>query len=239
MSAARDLARLRSQLEARFAGAILPFPGERRQDRAGISTGIQAIDRLLPGGLPRGGLSVWTGTGTSGRTAALRTLVRHALGSGEAVGVVDARCELDASAWAELSGPLWVVRPPRASEAEGPWAAEALLRAGGFSLVVLDGGLPEPADAHRLRMLARDRDAAVLFLSEGTPSGWRPDLRLVFRTATHRGLRVGGRFLRPAAIEILSGGPRPGASREVELVHEPPNRLRTGPRAADRSTGAA
>lgn len=234
MSTAPDLNHLRALLEARFPSAI-PRPGETA--RRGIATGIGALDRLLPGGLPRGGLSVWSGAATAGRTAAVRVLVGSALERGLPVAVIDARRELDASAWAELPGALWMARPPCPSPAEGAWAAEALLRSGAFALLVLDGVLPEATEAHRLRSLARDRDTALLCSAPEEPSGWRADVRVLFRSGPGRGLRAGGYWIRAARLAVVAGA-RPG-EREVELVHEPPHRLRADPRAPDRTPGAA
>src|SRR4051812_47062385 len=84
VSAAADLTRLRGELERRFGSAILPRPGERAAEaRAGFRTGVDALDALVPEGIPRGLLTLWTGEATSGRTAALRSTVLAACGRGE------------------------------------------------------------------------------------------------------------------------------------------------------------
>lgn len=234
-----ELARLRAELEARFGSAILPAGGAMSGEaRPGFGPGVLPLERMLPGGVPRGALSLWVGTGTSGRTAAVRALVERACVEGERVAVVDAGRALDASFGATAAGPLpglWVVRPPEGGrEREGAWAAEALLRAGVFALVVLDGCLPEQAEAHRLRALARERDAALLVsldAGEGGIMGWRADVRLEFRRQEGTGLMPGGRFRGRA---WLSGERAGGREREVELVYEPADCLRPGAPAVDR-----
>jgi hypothetical protein len=242
VSAAPDLRILRAALEKRFGSALVPAPG-RAPDRAvpGFRTGIAAIDRLLPGGVPRRAVTHWAGEVTAGRTAALRRLVEAALRETR-VAVVDAALTLDAGDWCGADdGPLaglWVARPPAAGRAdEGAWAAEALLRSGAFGLVVLDGGVPVPAEVHRLRALARETDAAVLVSTPaGGAAGWRADLRLEFRRVPRPapGLCPGARYRRPAAVRLEKGSGGENGEREMELVHEPPDRLRALAFAPDR-----
>src|SRR5687767_10687679 len=166
-AAAPDLDLLRAKLEARFGTAIVPLPGQApSREVPGFRTGIAAVDALLPEGVPRRALTLWTGEATSGRTAAVHALVtgacRQAL-----VALVDAGCTLDAAAWCGPGGRsapgLWVARPREPGRAgEGAWVAETLLRTGAFGLVVLDGPLPAAVEVHRLRALAREVDAAML-----------------------------------------------------------------------------
>jgi hypothetical protein len=233
MSTAPELIRLRAELASRFGDAILPagLPARREEARPGLRVGVQAIDALLPGGVPRGAVSLWVGEGTSGRTAALRSLVERAGGAGAVVGVVDAGRTLDASFGSGVEG-IWVARAPSGREREGPWAAEALLRAGVFDLVVLDGWVPEAAQAHRLRALARERDAALVVSAVGAGApGWRADTRLEFRRGRGGGMEPGGRF---RGRSVLRGERTDGREREVELVHDPADRLRPGAPSADR-----
>jgi hypothetical protein len=242
VSAAPDLRLLRETLEKRFGSAVLPARGTApERGGRGFRTGLAALDRLLPHGVPRGAVTHWAGEATGGRTAALRLLVERARRE-TLVAVVDAGLTLDAAGWCgEDDGPLpgvWIARPPGPDRAEeGAWAAEALLRSGAFGLVVLDGAAPAPAEVHRLRALARDASAAVLVSTAGGGApGWRADLRLEFRRAAAApgGLRAGARFRRPAAIRLEKGSGGSTGEREVELVHEPPDRLRPLPFAPDR-----
>ncbi len=244
MGAAERLDGLRRELEKRFGGVVLPRPGEEAgEERPGFRTGVDALDRLVPGGVPRGTLSLWTGEATSGRTAALRRLVEEACRAGARVALVDASRTLDAADWCgEGVSPagLWVARPPDAGRAgEGAWAAEALLRTGAFDLVALDGALPAPPQAHRLRALAREADAALVVCAQGEDPGWRADLKVEFhRAPAGWGLRPGARFRRRAGARVAKGWGIRHGEREVELVHEPSHRLRPGPRVADRRPAA-
>jgi hypothetical protein len=242
MSAAVELEQLRAKLEERFGRVILPagLPGRAREVEPGFRIGVEALDRLLPGGVARNAVTLWTGEAGAGRTAALWSLVEGACGGGARVGVVDAGRTLDASfgcrAGERLEG-LWVVRAPEGGrEAEGVWAMEALLRAGVFDLLVLDGCVPDGAQGYRLRGLAREQGAALLVsvdLEGGRGAGgmgWRADARLEFRRAggVEGELSVGGSFRRRSRLRAT------GVEREVELVHEPADRLRPGAPGRDR-----
>ena len=235
MSAAVDLKLLRADLERRFGEAIVPVPGQApSRERPGFRTGVAALDALVPGGVPRRALTLWTGEATSGRTAALRVLVEAACRA-TLVAIVDATRTLDPAAWCEQDGHsapgLWVARPPADGHAEeGAWVAETLLRTGAFGLVVLDGTAPAPVEAHRLRALARETDAAVLVSSDGGGAQWRADVKLEFRrTGVVPGLRACGRFRRASGVQAAKGwGSRTG-ERKVELVHEPTDRLHPDP----------
>ncbi|HEX6909543.1 MAG TPA: hypothetical protein VF142_04090 [Longimicrobium sp.] len=243
MSAAVDLQLLRANLEKRFGEAIVPVPGQApSRERPGFRTGVASLDALVPGGVPRRALTLWAGEATSGRTAALRVLVKAACRE-TLVSIVDATRTLDPGAWCGPDGHsapgLWVARPPADGHAdEAAWVAETLLRTGAFGLVVLDGVAPAPVEAHRLRALARETDAAVLVSTDGTGAQWRADVKLEFRrTGVIPGLRAGGRFRRPSGVQAGKGwGSRTGL-REVELVHEPTHRLHPDP-GADRRAAA-
>jgi hypothetical protein len=112
--------------------------------------------------------------------------------------------------------------------------AEALLRTGAFALGVLDGAPLEAAQAHRLRALARETEAALL-VSGGKEGGWRADLRMEFdRPAAPGGLAADGRFRRRARVRMAKGwGARTG-ERDLELAHEPTHRLHPHSREPDR-----
>jgi hypothetical protein len=244
-AAAESLDRLRLELEKRFGTALRPLPGAApAPERGGFRVGVRALDQLLPQGVPRAAASLWTGPPGSGRTAAVRALVRAACREG-LVALVDATRTLDAAAWCEAGGQsapgVWVARPPAAGhEHEGAWVAEALLRTGAFGLVVLDGPVPEPTEAYRLRALARECDAALLVSSASGGSGWRADVRLDFAwgESDQGGLLHGGRFRRPAQVRLVKQPGALPAQRQVELVHEPPRREQALAFAPDRRPGA-
>lgn len=234
---------LRQVLERRFGAAILPLPGTGSPRlRPVLRTGLLPLDRLLGGGVPRGEISLWTGPAGSGRTALLHALVRNALAEQRRVGVIDAGRTLAASSWdadpAERDL-LWIARAPDcAHTADGPWVAEAMLRAGIFDLVVLDGAEPDGPAAHRLRLLAEDRDAALLISTPQAGGGWRADRSLAFSAESGPALLPGGRVRRRVRVELLKGERGRAGTAEIEIVDEPPRCLHPHS-APDRSTGRA
>src|SRR5215218_748918 len=79
-----SVAELRHALESRFPNAV-PLP-ERTVPQ--IATGIDALDRILPGGgLPRGRLSVWV-PGIGG-AAVLRSACHRTVEEGERAAWID------------------------------------------------------------------------------------------------------------------------------------------------------
>lgn len=221
---------LRQVLERRFGDAILPLPGTGTRDlRQGLRTGLLPLDRLLGGGVPRGEISLWTGPAGSGRTALLRSLVWNALSEQRRVGVIDAGRTLAAASWtttAKQGERLWIARPPdRARAADGPWIAEAMLRSGIFDLVVLDGAEPDGPAAHRLRLLAEDRDAALLISTPQGSTGWRADRSLDCSAVQGPALLPGGRLRRRIRVALLKGERGRTGAAEIEILDEPPHCL--------------
>jgi hypothetical protein len=104
-----------------------------------LPTGIAALDATLGGGLPRGRVTELAGRRSTGRTSLACAIAAHATMRGEIVGWVDPADALDPetalSTGIAPTRVLWV--RPR-TEHDGPRAAELLLGAGGFGLVVLD-----------------------------------------------------------------------------------------------------
>jgi hypothetical protein len=149
--------------------------GELRSER--LLTGLEGLDRLLGGGLPRGELVELVGRGSCGRLAALLEAVRAASGAGEVVALVDLGAGFDPQAAAELgvdlARVLWL-RPRRLAEALS--AAETAASAG-FPLVAVELGLPPvPGRAPlaawlRLARSAADHAAVVLVSSPYHLSG--------------------------------------------------------------------
>ncbi len=158
-----SLAVLRQQLAAVVAGTPSSTPG--------LPTGVAALDAMLPGGgVPRGRLTELLAPAGLGKTTIARALVAATIRGGGGVAWIDATRTLDPRDWAAESAAydaLWVVRPGESSR--GPWCADLLLRSAAFALVVLDGAPVLPrAVAVRLTQLARESDAALLLLGEGT-----------------------------------------------------------------------
>jgi len=169
-------AALLSGLGARLTRASdLASPSERRDP---IATTVPGLDRLLRGGLPRGGLVELSGRRSCGRYSIGIAALASATASGEAAALVDLGGHLDPqsaeAAGADLTRLLWV-RPTRLKEAV---ASAEMLLATGFPLVVADLGLapvrgrfvPDAAWV-RLERAARAHDAALLLLAPYRISG--------------------------------------------------------------------
>jgi hypothetical protein len=218
---------LRQQLAAVVAGTPSSTPG--------LPTGLAALDALLPGGgLPPGRITELLAAPGFGKTTIARSLVTATIRAGHCVAWIDATRTLDPRDLLHTSADaLWVVRPT--DPARAPWCADLLLRTGTFALVVLDGApvLPRVV-AVRLAQLAREADAALLLLGEGTrASEIGGALRLVMK--------------RPATVTLEKGGPHqhvllrpkhPEASHErneTPLTRRPAaHRLRAHPEIPDR-----
>lgn len=175
----------------------------------GLPTGIAPLDRALPGGLPRGKVSVLVGPPGSGRTSVGRCIVETALAGQLDVAVVDAQRTLAALDWAHLGehDGFRVVRPPRPEQAA--WCTDLLLRSGAFGLVVLDGGPTlDRTTAARLAGLARQHDAALLVLADDGAAPPSAAVRLVVRREPRRWKRL-------VVIQVEKGGLR----ERVEVPH--------------------
>jgi recA bacterial DNA recombination protein len=154
----------------------------RTAPRDTIPTRVDALDRLLHGGLPRGGLVELAGHRSTGRFSIGISALAAATSSGEAAALVDLGGHLDpqaaAAAGVELERLLWV-RPEKLKAAVA--SAEMLLSTG-FPLVVLDLGLapvrgrflPDAAWL-RLARAARSRGAALFVLAPYRISGIAAD----------------------------------------------------------------
>ncbi|MGA1308816.1 MAG: hypothetical protein ACO32Z_03550 [Gemmatimonadaceae bacterium] len=195
-----SLAALRLQIASVVAGTPSASPG--------LPTGMASLDAALPGGgIPRGRISEWLAPAGLGKTTLARALVRATLRAGFGVAWIDATRTLDPRDWAGTLDAIWVVRPP--DPARAPWCADLLLRSGAFTLVVLDGGpvLPRPI-AVRLAQLARESDAVLLLLGDGTRAtdgGAALRLRLARRGSAGRCVAMvekGGAHSHPVVLEI-------------------------------------
>jgi len=137
---------------------------------ARLPTRLAPLDDLLDGGLPRGRLSELAGGRSTGRTALACAIAAGATRAGEIVGWIDPEDALDpdaaAAAGLVLERTLWV-RPRQLDEAVR--AADLLLAAGGFGLVVLDvAETPPDARTHwtRLARTAERSRTALLVVSK-------------------------------------------------------------------------
>ncbi|MFN0099041.1 MAG: hypothetical protein ACKVS7_10235 [Gemmatimonadaceae bacterium] len=232
-----SIAVLRQQLAAVVAGTPSSTPG--------LPTGFFLLDAMLPGGgIPRGRLTELLAPAGAGKTTIARALVTATIRGGGGVAWIDATRTLDPRDFtpagtltmAEVDA-LWVVRPGEPSR--GPWCADLLLRSGAFALVVLDSAPVLPrAVAVRLTQLARESDAALLLLGEGTRAsevGGALRLRLSHPTKPHSGApRSPGAAAQRIIATLEKGGPYTQVELEVSRGHGIARRLCTHPEIPDR-----
>lgn len=157
----------------------LPSVAESRDPRP---TGLPDLDRLLAGGLQRGGVVELIGRRSSGRHSIGLAALAGTTSAGEAAALVDLGDHLDPqaaeAAGVDLTRVLWV-RPRRVKEA---LAAAEMLLATGFSLVVADLGihprgtrfLPDAVWV-RLARSAQSHGASLLLLTPWRLSGIAAD----------------------------------------------------------------
>jgi hypothetical protein len=160
---------------------------------AALATGIEALDRLLPGnGLPRGQLTVWRPGG--GATAVLRAACVSTVGRGERAAWVDTGGQIPGDDWP--TGPL-LVRP--AGPGEALECAEELARCGGFGLVVLGVGAREiPV---RLGRAIREGGGVLVAVSPDVSQG---RLRFESRLMAEAWSWKDGPFGEPSQVESAS-----------------------------------
>lgn len=245
-----------SGLATRPAGlALLSGPGAKlhvasslpsRKERASpLPTGLDAVDRLLGGGLPRGRLTELVGRRSSGRFSVVLAALATATSCGEAAALVDRGGYFDPQAardaGVELERVLWA-RPRRVKEA---LAAAEMLLATGFPLVVVDLGLPPLCGAApeaawvRLARAAESENAVLVLSSPYRVSGFAAGA--VVRMDEGRSLWVGGggspRLLVGAASRLslereLRGSARAG---EALSLHVYPRSCRSEERSDEES----
>jgi hypothetical protein len=150
------LARIESALRERKLDRTLTTalaPLERSDAAAFIPFGVDAIDGVLRGGLPRGQVSEIAGSPSSGRTTLLLQLLGAATRGGEIAALVDTCDRLDvasaAAAAIDLDRLLWIRGESRLvlserSESKDRVVDRAIkaltlvLQAGGFAVVAID-----------------------------------------------------------------------------------------------------
>ena len=169
----------------------------RKQQR--LSAGIGPIDRWLEGGIPRGRISEFAGGPSSGKSSLAASFIAAASRAGETVAVIDPSNAFDPAsimaAGAEPHRILWI-NPPVCDQV-GPRspsilknclkAAELVLAAGGFGLIVLDLGTRQaplaPSAGLRLARLAERGGSAVIILARRPLCGTFAALSLELRCA--------------------------------------------------------
>ena len=173
-----------------------------------LPTSVPGLDRLLAGGLPRGGLVELASARSSGRFSVAIAALAATTSSGESAALVDLGGHLDpqaaVAAGVELTRLLWV-RPHRVKEAV---ASAEMLLATGFSLVVVDLGLAPVRgrfvpDAAWLRLgrTARSRGAALLLSTPYRLAGHAADAVVAMESSSALWCGTGGA---PRLLEGLS-----------------------------------
>jgi len=140
---------LRSDLLSRFD---VPFEVRKRPDISQIPTGIQVVDQLIEGGIPRGTITEICGKESTGRTSLVFALLGQATRRGECCAWIDTSGAFDpasaAEAGVDLDRVLWVNCGGNAQHALK--STDLLIQGGGFGLVVLDMADVDDATAHRI-----------------------------------------------------------------------------------------
>lgn len=157
-----------------------------------LATGVAGLDAMLAGGWRQGEVSELIGPSSSGRTSVYAASLAAAASQGGLVALVDAMDQLDprrlARTGCELERLLWVRGPsltPTATRVlleralrQAIRAFDLIVRAGGFSLVVLDvADMPPPVlralPATTWMRIARSNEGrpAVCLLVGSTPLG--------------------------------------------------------------------
>ncbi len=167
-----------------------------------LATGLSALDAVLGGGIPRGRITELAGPRSAGRTGLAAAIAASATRAGETIAWVDPEDALDpeaaAAAGIALARLLWV-RPRGMPDALR--AAEILLGAGGFGLVLLDVD-PVNASARAWPRLARAAERTRSGLLVVAP-------RRAAGTFAAVGLELGARRVRwtggPGRLVLLEG----------------------------------
>jgi recombination protein RecA len=172
MKAALSKTELEANMTSRFGDA---FRVHEKAVVETLSTGVAEIDDLT-GGLPRGAISEIFGPASSGRTSLMYSMLSYATRHEETCALVDTN-DVFAPTAATASGVdfdrlLWVRCAGNLEHAFK--AADLLLHAGGFGLVILDLGDVAGKEARRIisswwyrfRRTVEDRPTVLAVISE-------------------------------------------------------------------------
>lgn len=174
---------LRAQIESALAPRVpVVFSSGVQVSRPLQTTGIEALDHLLGGGLPLGAVCELFGPECSGRTSIALAFLAQVTREGSACAWIDVADSLDpesaAACGVDLQRLLWV----RCSEGEAKkprgrvWsrldqalrAADLVLQAGGFGAVVFDMGNVPPEQALRVPLASWFRFRAAAERTQST-----------------------------------------------------------------------
>ena len=148
------VALVRSQIQAALPRFDLPLTIAPRPAPETLSIGIPAVDSLTRGGIPRGNMTEIAGDASSGRTTVLQSLLANVTRQGEYCALIDAHDTFDpggaAQAGMDLSRLLWIRCGGNAEHALK--AADRIVHAGGFGLIVFDLADADPITARRISL---------------------------------------------------------------------------------------
>lgn len=172
MKAAVTKAELEADIASRFGDA---FKVHEKAVVETLSTGVTEIDALT-GGLPRGAISEIFGPASSGRTSLMYSMLAYATRHEETCALVDTNDVFAptaaTAAQMDFNRLLWVRCAGNLEHAFK--AADLLLHAGGFGLVIVDLGDVAGKEARRIisswwyrfRRTVEDRPTALTVISE-------------------------------------------------------------------------
>lgn len=221
------------QIDGAWAALVVPASRlEHEPRRRRLATGLGTLDARLGGGWPAASLSEIAGRRSAGRTSVVCASLAAAMGRGQAVALVDAAGVFDPrsaeAAGVVLSRLLWI----RAAGRTVLQAADLLVSAGGFGLVVVDFG-ERPARVPtaawlRLRHAAERQGTAVLVAAPSRIVGAAAAAAVVMYGGQPRFVAAGGPLLAAletrATVERVVGISPPPANEQVMCFSAVPAR---------------
>ena len=233
---------IEQNLEGRFPSALTPPP---RTIREVASTGIDAADELLDGGLPVGAITEIIGPASSGRTTFALSFVAQRTAEARMCAWIDAQDALDPESAAangvNLSQLLWVRCRNENGKVRGksrPWtrldqalrATDLLLQDGGLAAIVLDLADIAPEHANRIPLAtwfryrqAADRSRCSLLVL-GRAAYAQSSAAIAIECTPSAAEAAGGTVLRGFTYEVRRGRQRFTPRREAIMagMRKPP-----------------
>lgn len=213
------------QLDGALAALVVPASRlEHEPPRQRLATGLDTLDAQLGGGWPAAALSEIAGKRSAGRTSVVYASLAAAMQRAQAVALVDAAGVFDPrsaeAAGVVLSRLLWVRAVGGRTVLQ---AAELLVAAGGFGLVVVDlgerpGRVPDAAWL-RLRHAAERQRTAVLVAAPWRMVGATAATAVVMHAAQPRFVMAGQPLL--VALETRATVERSHRHHQQALVTSP------------------
>lgn len=191
MRAAFSKAEIESEISSRFGSA---FKIHEKRLAEITSTGIKQIDEFIEGGLPRGAITEIFGHASSGRTTFLLSSLAHATTQEEVCALIDINDVFDphtaSQAGINPDRLLWVRCNNNLEHAFK--AADLILQAGGFGMVILDlGDVPAKSAKriisswwYRFRRTLEATSTAMIVITEESCVGSRAALALELNQET-------------------------------------------------------